>query len=122
VIFIILVVGDGVILQSNETKKLLAHLYNEVSKEMFGVGTTLLKVTIENDIITFQAKHRRSPRSTALEGEVPSLKQEVDFQLSLLYKKKLLQKLNEQTDVPVDVVLRDFDARTQWAFTNIILK
>lgn len=122
VIVILLLIGDRMDLTNNETKKLLAHLYNEVSKEMFGVGTKLLKVSIENEIITFQAKHHRSPRSSALEGEVPRLKQEVDFQLSLLYKKNLLQKLEDKTDLAIDVILRDFDARTQWAFTNIILK
>ncbi|MBP3041911.1 DUF2294 domain-containing protein [Bacillaceae bacterium Marseille-Q3522] len=109
-------------LDSNETKKLLAHMYNEVSKEMFGVGTILLKVTVDFPVITFQAKHRRSPRSDALEGEAPNLKQEVDFHLSLLYKKKLLKKLTEKTDWKIEAVLRDFDAKTQLAFTNIVLK
>lgn len=107
---------------SNETKKFLSHLYNDVSKELFGVGTTLLKVTVDKGIITFQAKHRRSQRSTALEGEVPSLKQEVDFHMSMLYKKKLKQKLSEQTDWDIEAVLRDYDSATQLAFTNIVLK
>jgi hypothetical protein len=93
-----------------------------VSKELFGVGTTLLKVAVDKGIITFQAKHRRSQRSAALEGEVPSLKQEVDFHMSLLYKKKLRQKLEEQTDLEIEAVLRDYDSATQLAFTNVVLK
>ncbi|WP_264195978.1 DUF2294 domain-containing protein [Metabacillus niabensis] len=107
---------------SNETKKVLSHMYNEVSKELFGVGTTLLKVSVDKNVITFQAKHRRASRSAALEGEVPSLKQEVDFHLSLLFKKKLRQNLEEHTDWEVEAVLRDYDSATQLAFTNIILK
>ncbi|QGQ48478.1 DUF2294 domain-containing protein [Metabacillus sediminilitoris] len=109
-------------IDSNETKKLLSHMYNDVSKELFGFGTTLLKVTVERNVITFQAKHRRAPRSVALEGEVPTLKQEVDFHMSLLYKKKLRQKLDEQTDWEIEAVLRDYDAATQLAFTNVVLK
>lgn len=109
-------------IDSNETKKLLSHMYNDVSKELFGFGTTLLKVTVERNVITFQAKHRRAPRSAALEGEVPTLKQEVDFHMSLLYKKKLRQKLDEQTNWEIEAVLRDYDAATQWAFTNVVLK
>ncbi|MBZ5750067.1 MULTISPECIES: DUF2294 domain-containing protein [Metabacillus] len=109
-------------IDSNETKKLLSHMYNEVSKELFGFGTTLLKVTIEQNVITFQAKHRRASRSAALEGEVPALKLEVDFHMSLLYKKKLRQKLEEQTDWEIEAVLRDYDGATQRAFTNIVLK
>ncbi|WP_406600361.1 DUF2294 domain-containing protein [Metabacillus sediminilitoris] len=97
-------------------------MYNDVSKELFGFGTTLLKVTVERNVITFQAKHRRAPRSVALEGEVPTLKQEVDFHMSLLYKKKLRQKLDEQTDWEIEAVLRDYDAATQLAFTNVVLK
>ncbi len=109
-------------INSNETKKVLSHMYNEVSKELFGFGTTLLKVTVEQNVITFQAKHRRAPRSEALEGEVPSLKQEVDFHMSLLYKKKLKQKLETQTNWDIEAVLRDYDSATQLAFTNIVLK
>lgn len=109
-------------IDSIETKKLLSHMYNEVSKELFGFGTTLLKVTVEKNVIMFQAKHRRASRSAALEGEVPSLKQEVDFHMSLLYKKKLRQKLEEKTNWDIEAVLRDYDSATQWAFTNIVLK
>ncbi|UUZ82451.1 hypothetical protein LJK88_50235 [Paenibacillus sp. P26] len=57
------------LVDSNESKKKLCHLYNEVAKELFGVGTTLLKASIDQNIITFHAKHRRSARSTALEGK-----------------------------------------------------
>lgn len=77
---------------------------------------------MDKGIITFQAKHRRSQRSAALEGEVPSLKQEVDFHMSMLYKKKLKQRLSEQTDWDIEAVLRDYDSATQLAFTNIVLK
>lgn len=106
---------------SNEIKKKLSHMYNDVSKELFGVGTTLLKVSIDQNIITIQAKHRRSPRSAALEGEAPSLKQEVDFRLSLLYKKRLAEKLNTETEWHIESILRDYDAASQRAFTNIVL-
>lgn len=107
---------------NNETKKLISHAYNEVSKELFGIGTISMKVSIEANVLTLQAKHRRAPRSIVLEGEVPSLKQEVDFHLSLLYKKKLRQKLEERTDWDIEAVLRDYDAATQKSFTNIVLR
>lgn len=110
------------LLDSNENKKKLCHLYNEISKELFGFGTTLLRAAIENNIITFYARHRRSPRSTALEGEAPTLKLEVDFRMSLLYKKRLREKLEEEMGLNIEVVLRDYDAATQWAITNVILQ
>jgi hypothetical protein len=108
-------------LDSNENKKKMCQIYNELSKELFGFGTTLLRVTTDQRVITFHAKHRRSPRSSALEGEAPELKQEVDFRMSLLFKKKFQERLEEEMDLKFEVLLRDYDARTQWAFTNMIL-
>lgn len=114
--------GDAMPIQdTSESRKTLSHIYNEIAKELFGFGTTLLKVTIENNIITFYAKHRRSPRSAALEGEAPALKLEVDFRMSLLYKKRLRERIEEEMGLQMEAVLRDYDAATQWAITNIIL-
>ncbi|ASJ56359.1 DUF2294 domain-containing protein [Brevibacillus formosus] len=112
---------DMTLVDSNETRKKLSAIYNEIAKELFGFGTTLLRVTIENQMITFQAKHRRSPRSQALEGEAPALKLEVDFRMSRLYKKRLRERLEEEMGLPLEAVLRDYDAPTQWAITNVIL-
>lgn len=114
--------GDKMnLLDHNESKKKMAQLYNEVSKELFGYGTTLLRVTVEDHIITFQARHRRSPRSAALEGEDPALKQEVDFRLSTVYKRKFREKLELELQLNIEAILRDYDASTQWAFTNVVL-
>ncbi|GEB33678.1 DUF2294 domain-containing protein [Brevibacillus parabrevis] len=109
------------LVDTNETRKQLSAIYNEIAKELFGFGTTLLRVTIENQLITFHAKHRRSPRSDALEGEAPTLKLEVDFRMSLLYKRKLRERLEEEMGLKLEAVLRDYDAPTQWAITNVIV-
>ncbi len=110
------------LLDDNETKKQLSHFYNNVSIELFGFGTEFLKVTIEKNVITYQAKHRRAPRSAALESEVPSLKQEVDFHMSQMFKKTLKRKLKEEMGWEIEVVLRDYDSPTQLAFTNVVIK
>ena len=101
--------------------RFLSQVYNKISKELFGAGTTLLKVTIDQNVITLHAKHPRASRSAALEGEVPSLKQEVDFHLSLLFKKKLKEHLEVDTNWNIEAILRDYDSFTQLAFTNIVL-
>ncbi|OZB96645.1 Na-translocating system protein MpsC family protein [Paenibacillus sp. XY044] len=108
-------------LDTNEFKQKLSQVYNEVSKELFGFGTSLLKTSIQSDAITLYARHRRSPRSTVLEGEVPALKYEVDFYMSMIYKKKLKSRLEEELGLNIEVLLRDYDPATQWAVTNIIL-
>ncbi|KAB7668347.1 DUF2294 domain-containing protein [Bacillus sp. B1-b2] len=103
-------------------KRFLSQIYNKISKELFGAGTTLLKVTIDQNVITLQAKHPRASRSAALEGEIPSLKKEVDFHLSLLFKKKLKEQLEANTKWNIEAILRDYDSFTQLAFTNIVLQ
>lgn len=50
------------LLVSNESKNRICRIYNEISKELFGFGTTILRTTVENNIVTFVAKHRRSSR------------------------------------------------------------
>lgn len=42
--------------------------------------------------------------------------------MSLLYKKRFREKLEEELGYSIEVVLRDYDSATQWAVTNIILK
>ncbi|MFC5447029.1 DUF2294 domain-containing protein [Paenibacillus aestuarii] len=107
---------------SVEYKKKLCHLYNEISKELFGFGTTYLRAALEDNIITLYAKHRKSPRSTALEGEAPTLKYEVDFTMSSIYKRRIRERLEQEFGLNIDAVLRDYDPNTQWSITNIILK
>ncbi|ANY67441.1 DUF2294 domain-containing protein [Paenibacillus sp. BIHB 4019] len=108
-------------IDSSEFKKKLSHIYNEVSKELFGFGTTLLRTAVDSGTITLYARHRRSPRSTILEGEAPNLKYEVDFYMSSIYKKKLKERLENDLQLHIEVLLRDYDPATQWAVTNIIL-
>ncbi|WP_248926176.1 DUF2294 domain-containing protein [Paenibacillus hamazuiensis] len=106
---------------SNDYKKKLCHMYNEISKELFGFGTTSLRAAVEPNLITLYARHRKSPRSTALEGEAPTLKHEVDFYMSSIYKKRIREKLEQEFELSIEAVLRDYDPHTQWAITNIIL-
>lgn len=54
--------------------------------------------------------------------EAPGLKLEVDFRMSMLYKKRLREKLIEDMGLEIEALLRDYDSATQWAITNIILK
>ncbi|CAG7610485.1 hypothetical protein PAESOLCIP111_01247 [Paenibacillus solanacearum] len=109
------------LIDSNENRKKLSHIYNEIAKELFGFGTTMLKVFIDSQMITVHAKHRRSPRSTALEGEIPTLKYEVDYYMSSIYKRRIRERLEQELGLAIEAVLRDYDPATQWAITNVIL-
>ncbi|SDI01775.1 Uncharacterized conserved protein [Alteribacillus bidgolensis] len=107
---------------SADNKKELYRLYNAVSKELFGVGTASLKVSIEEDLITIRAKHHRATRSLSLEKENPDLKQAVDFQLSSMFKSQLYEKLETELNIQIEAIFRDYDSPTQLAFTNVVMK
>ncbi|MGE6376924.1 DUF2294 domain-containing protein [Peribacillus muralis] len=109
------------LIDSNETKKKLTIIYNEVCKGLFGAGTTLLKIEIDDQFITFRTKHRRTPQSLALECEVPALKREVDFQMSQIFKKRIKELLEQEFTVQIEVILRDYDYVSQWSMTEVIL-
>jgi hypothetical protein len=92
-----------------------------VCKGLFGAGTTLLKIEIHERFITFRTKHRRTTQSLALESELPLLKQEVDFQMSQIFKKRIKELLEQDLDMKIEVILRDYDYITQWSITEVIL-
>lgn len=84
------------------------------------MGAVLLRVELLEDLIIFRSKHRRSPRSRILEQEVPSLQQEVDAQMSRIFKKRLRERLEIELGLSVETVLRDYDPSTPWTITNVI--
>ncbi|MCI1857510.1 MAG: Na-translocating system protein MpsC family protein [Sporolactobacillus sp.] len=96
-------------------------IYNQIGKELFGSGAVKLKIEILDDLIFFKAKHRRSPRSRILEQEVPSLQQEVDYQMSRIFKKRLRERLEIELGLSVEAVLRDYDPATPWTITNVVI-
>ncbi|RYM04778.1 DUF2294 family protein [Sporolactobacillus sp. THM7-7] len=106
---------------SNDFKKNLYQIYNQVAKELFGTGAVLLKIDLFDDLIVFRSKHRRSPRSRILEQEVPTLQQEVDSQMSRIFKKRLREQLEIELGLSVETVLRDYDPTTPWTITNVII-
>lgn len=102
-------------------KKQLYHIYNEVSKQILGVGTLSLKIVVDDDTIIFRAKHRRAQRSIILEQESPHLKNKVDYELSNIFKACVKEKLEETMGLYVEAILRDYDSKTQLAFTIVVL-
>lgn len=110
-----------VLLSSNEYKKKLSRCYNEVHKELYGVGVNQLRLEAANDtMIMFLVKHQRVAALRALEEYYPELKQSVDAALHQEFKRRIQKKLAEELELPVAGVLRDYDPQTAWACTVVI--
>jgi SET domain-containing protein len=109
------------LLSSNEYKKRLSRCYNEVHRELYGVGVTQLRIDAAGEsMILFLVKHQRVTALRALEENYPELKQSVDAALHHEFKRKFQKKLTEELNLPVTGVLRDYDPGTGWASTIII--
>ncbi|MNB87931.1 hypothetical protein D3C75_349360 [compost metagenome] len=111
----------SLLLSSNEYKKKLSRCYNEVHKELYGVGVTQLRLEAANEtMIMFLVKHQRVAALRALEEHYPELKQSVDAALHQEFKRRIQKKLAEELELPVAGVLRDYDPQTAWACTVVI--
>ncbi|ASA24105.1 Na-translocating system protein MpsC family protein [Paenibacillus donghaensis] len=111
----------AILLSSNESKKKLSRCYNEVHKELYGVGVTQLKIDAAGELmLMFLVKHQRVTALRALEEHYPELKQSVDAALHQEFKRRIQKKLTEEMNLPVTGVLRDYDPHTSWACTIVI--
>jgi hypothetical protein len=111
----------ALLLSSNDFKKRLARCYNEIHKELYGVGVTQLRIDAVNEtMIIFMVKHQRVSILRAIEEHYPELKQSVDAALHQEFKRRIQKKLSEEMNLPVTGVLRDYDPHTAWACTVII--
>ncbi|WNS43047.1 DUF2294 domain-containing protein [Paenibacillus sp. MMS20-IR301] len=109
------------LLSSNEFKKRLSRCYNEVHKELYGVGVTQLRIDAAGEsMLLFLVKHQRVTALRALEENYPELKQAVDAALHQEFKRKIRHRLTDELNLPVTGVLRDYDPGTGWASTIII--
>ncbi|WP_151737122.1 Na-translocating system protein MpsC family protein [Paenibacillus tengchongensis] len=109
------------LLSSNEYKKKLSRCYNEVHKELYGVGVTQLRIEpVSGTMIMFLVKHQRVPALRALEDHYPELKQSVDAALHQEFKRRIRARLAEELELEVTGVLRDYDPETGWACTVVM--
>ncbi|MCL6456590.1 MAG: DUF2294 domain-containing protein [Gorillibacterium sp.] len=113
----------SLLLSSNEHKKKMSRCYNEVHKEIYGVGVTQLRIeAVADGMIMFLVKHQRVVALRALEDHYTELKQSVDSALHHEFKLRFQKKLSEEMDLPIQGVLRDYDPASEWACTLIIME
>jgi len=101
------------------TKKNIATLYNEVSKEIFGIGVHDQKIDILETKILIIARTKRLPALDALSDEYSDLVSQLDAALSAKYKKLLMEKIELLFNVKVTTLFRDYDPQKGIACTVI---
>ena len=106
---------------SQSTKKELFEVYNQVNKDIYGYGTTELKVHIVDSMIVFTVHHKRVPCLQAIEKEYRTVKENADAAIMKVFKKELARRLRERFGAEILSVLRDYDYETMTAVTVILL-
>ncbi|WP_276352143.1 DUF2294 domain-containing protein [Cohnella caldifontis] len=107
---------------TNEAKKLLTRIYNEVNKEIYGFGVTRLKIAENDGAISVYVKHQRVAALKALESRYGLMKQAVDYALHSEFKIRFHRKLEEDMGLQATAILRDYDPATEWAVTVVMLE
>lgn len=101
------------------TKKSIATLYNQVSKEIFGIGVHDQKIDMIDNKIMIIARTKRLPALDALSDEYSELVSSLDAALSSTYKRLLKEKLEILFDVKITSLFRDYDTEKGIACTVI---
>ncbi|MCH3971295.1 MAG: DUF2294 domain-containing protein [Oscillospiraceae bacterium] len=107
---------------TQEFKRKLFKIYNSVNQEIYGFGVNELRIAFVDDMIIFRTRHNRVRALQVLENDYKDLKQSVDYALFLEFKKRLRRQLQEQTDMHVGSLLRDYDAKRETAITVVCLE
>ena len=104
-----------------DLKQEVMRVNNNVNITMFGTGLRKQRVLVMEDKIVISADHKRIPALAALDGKDRMTTRFVDVAILDEYKRRLKKELNEQIQLPVKSVLKDYDPEHELAVTVIVL-
>jgi uncharacterized protein YbcI len=109
-------------LTTSQLKHEIIKIYNTVNQELFGIGIQSQKIEIIGDKILIYAIHKRIPALRVLDETQRLLTRAVDSSIIEANKNLLAGKIEESLGLPIHVIFKDYDPRTEMAMTVIVLK
>lgn len=109
-------------MDSGSLKQHIMRIYNNVNQQLFKTGVKRQRVEIAGRTILIIAEHQRVPILNSLDKTQRSLTRTMDVALLDLYKVELHKQIESQLNLPVKLVLKDYDPFKQIAGTMILLK
>lgn len=103
-------------------KKSLAHLYNRVNQEIYGVGVKKQRIEVFNDRVIIFALHKRVQALKMLSKNFQTLTISVDSALIVEFKSLFKSRLEDTLELKIKTILKDYDPVTEEACTVIYLK
>jgi len=109
-------------LSTSQLKQEIIKIYNTVNQELFGIGIKSQRIEIMGDKVFIYAVHKRIPALKILDETQRLLTRTVDSSIIEANKQLLASKIEETLALPVHVIFKDYDPRTEMALTVIVFK
>ncbi|PWW25799.1 uncharacterized protein DUF2294 [Cytobacillus oceanisediminis] len=103
-------------------KKDLAHLYNRINQEIYGVGVKKQRIETFDDRVIIFAQHKRVQALKMLSKNFHHLTISVDSALIAEFKSLFKVHIEATLDLKVRTILKDYDPVTEEACTIIYFK
>ncbi|SDJ78500.1 Na-translocating system protein MpsC family protein [Paenibacillus naphthalenovorans] len=103
-------------------KQEIIKIYNSINQEIFGTGIKSQKIEISGDKVFIFATHKRIPALKVLDESNRSLTASVDTLLMEANKRMLKEQIESTLGLEVRLVLKDYDPKTEFSGTVILLK
>ncbi|MBT2689598.1 DUF2294 family protein [Bacillus sp. ISL-47] len=100
-------------------KKELAHLYNRINQEIYGVGVKKQRIETFDDRVIIFAQHKRVQALKMLSKNFNHLTFSVDSALIAEFKSLFKVHIEATLDLEVRTILKDYDPVTEEACTII---
>jgi len=100
-------------------KKDIAHLYNRVNQEIYGVGVKKQRIETFDDRILIFAQHKRVQALKMLSTNFQHLTISVDSALIVEFKSLFKRQIEETLHLKVKTILKDYDPVSEEACTII---
>jgi uncharacterized protein YbcI len=108
-------------LTSGKLKQDILKLYNEINMVMFNSGVSRTRVDFVGNKILILSINRRVPVLRFLDETSRSTTRELDMLLFDHFKSQIKQAFEQEFQLNIVTILKDYDVRTEYSGTIVIL-
>lgn len=113
--------GVGMITSAGELKQEILRIYNAINKQIFNVGVKQQKVDFVGNKIVIVSLNGRVPVLKLLDEEYRFSTRQLDYLLFQVFKREIKAALEQQFQLNIVAVLKDYDAETEFSGTIVVL-
>lgn len=108
-------------LTAGEFKQEILRIYNAINKQIFNVGVRQQNVDFVGNKIIIISLNSRVPILKLLDEDYSDSTRHLDYLLSQVFKKQIKAALEQQFQLNIVAVFKDYDVMTEYSGTVIYL-